>query len=170
MNWKQTSERRMGLRTLLVVSGLVAGAIACGGGQPTPDEAPASNPTLDVEATAVGDDRQQTGVMELVEGSDSPLPELAQAIEDLTADVQAELDSTAGQPCMATEDCGGSLRCDFSPNRGCDLQPGVCSPQPSPMCTREYMPMCGCDGRTYGNRCEHARSGVALAHPGPCPE
>lgn len=170
MNRKQTWDGVLGLGTLFVAATLAAGVAACGGGQPTPDEAPSSNPTLDVEATAVAPAPLENVEMEIVEGSEAPIPELVQAVEDLSGPPQGELDPSAGQPCMATEDCGGSLRCDYSANQGCEPQPGVCSPQPPPMCTREYNPLCGCDGRTYGNPCEHAQSGVALAHQGPCAE
>ncbi len=36
------------------------------------------------------------------------------------------------------------------------------------MCTREYMPLCGCDGRTYSNLCEAVRAGVQISARGAC--
>lgn len=44
---------------------------------------------------------------------------------------------------------------------------GTCVRRPV-FCGRIYKPVCGCDGKTYGNDCERQRAGVSLAHDGKC--
>lgn len=72
--------------------------------------------------------------------------------------------------------CGGIAGLACGPGEYCYMRTGrcrvadwqgVCRAQPQ-ICTEEYSPVCGCDGRIYGNACAAARRGVNVLHPGRC--
>ncbi|MCI5149800.1 MAG: Kazal domain-containing protein [Candidatus Electrothrix sp. MAN1_4] len=44
---------------------------------------------------------------------------------------------------------------------------GTCRPRPD-MCTQQYNPVCGCNGKTYGNACMAAQAGVSVKYSGRC--
>ncbi|MCW5202513.1 hypothetical protein VU10_00890 [Desulfobulbus sp. US1] len=64
--------------------------------------------------------------------------------------------------------CPSGQYCDFGRGQ-CNMldAQGTCKTRPE-MCPRIYKPVCGCDGRTYGNRCEAQRAGATIRHKGPC--
>ncbi|MFN3848108.1 MAG: Kazal-type serine protease inhibitor family protein [Spirosomataceae bacterium] len=43
-------------------------------------------------------------------------------------------------------------------------------PKNDVLCTADYNPVCGCNGKTYGNACTAAAMGIRVVSTGECPK
>jgi hypothetical protein len=81
-------------------------------------------------------------------------------------------DGSEGSVCgtRGVPPCAEGLFCQYPDDAACGEtdRPGICQPPPQ-MCTREYRAVCGCDGRTYGNRCTAYGAGTSVRSEGECP-
>jgi hypothetical protein len=77
--------------------------------------------------------------------------------------------------CEDDRRCGGELDVECSEGHFCRAEIGDCRENAPGQCTRRpeacpdvWMPVCGCDGETYGNSCEALAAGVTVDHAGAC--
>jgi Kazal-type serine protease inhibitor domain len=75
-----------------------------------------------------------------------------------------------GKTCggIAGVPCDDGLFCQFKAGT-CDIidNQGKCVKVPQ-VCTQRFRPVCGCDGKTYGNDCERRVAKAQLNHRGRC--
>ncbi len=123
-----------------------------------------------------------TATLDFKPGVGPSLYLITATVSSLPADLTISL-SCSGSGCATArqvgQSCGGiaggsfvcdaGLFCEYTVAQSCGSgdQAGVCASEPK-ICEEIYQPVCGCDGKTYGNSCQANGAGTSEAHLGPC--
>jgi hypothetical protein len=85
-----------------------------------------------------------------------------------------ECGAAGGATCggIASLECAGADEfCNYEAGQGCDGTiadaAGKCEAKPG-ACTKEYKPVCSCDRKSHGNKCEANSQGGSVLHDGAC--
>ena len=84
--------------------------------------------------------------------------------------------SAAGKKAGEGETCGGIIGISCNKGLWCQNAPGQCKVADAQgkcevipkACEKIFLPVCGCNGKTYPNDCERRRARAQLDHIGAC--
>lgn len=161
MNDRQRAPIIAGFLSLVAASGCPSQATPPGGAQAPTDAAPVNVNAPPPAASAALPLLTPSGVVSVAAPPASAAPPTPAGPRS----------SPDGKMCggIAGFRCPEKQYCAFGSDAHCGAgdMAGTCQPIPE-LCTLDYAPVCGCDGKVYSNACAAGRSGVSVAAKGTC--